>query len=90
MRLLIYLLAMMTGFSAAEAARPVSAAPAELGSAVAHGAVVVASVASVQQHSASAIEAETAFLPAVKALPTATVSPVLASSPITRHDISRQ
>ncbi len=34
MRLLIYLLAMLTGFSAADAARPVSPARAELGSSV--------------------------------------------------------
>jgi hypothetical protein len=31
MRLLIYLLAMLTGFSAAEAARPVTAVPASVG-----------------------------------------------------------
>ena len=90
MRLLIYLLAMMTGFSAAEAARPVAATPATLGSAVAHGAVVVASVASVRQHSASAIKAEIVSLPVVMALPTAAISPILATSPITRFDISRQ
>jgi hypothetical protein len=36
MRLLIYLLAMFTGFSAAEAARPVSAVPATVDASVSH------------------------------------------------------
>jgi hypothetical protein len=43
MRILIYLLAMLTGFSAAEAARPVAAAPTLVGTTVgaAYGAVAV-------------------------------------------------
>ena len=90
MRLLIYLLAMMTGFSAAEAARPVSATPAALGSAMAQGAVVLASVEAVKQHNAPASASKTASHPAAIALPTGIISLVLASSPITRFDISRQ
>ncbi|MFY8075198.1 MAG: hypothetical protein ACOVNK_05885 [Sphingorhabdus lacus] len=50
MRLLIYLLAMLTGFSAAEAARPVSATPATLGSAVSSAAIVAASVSIAERH----------------------------------------
>jgi hypothetical protein len=50
MRLLIYLLAMLTGFSAAEAARPVSATPATLGSAVSTAAIVAASVSLAERH----------------------------------------
>ncbi len=90
MRLLIYLLAMMTGFSAAEAARPVSATPAALGSAMAQGAAVLASVEAVKQHNAPASASKTASHPAAIALPTGIILLVLASSPITRFDISRQ
>jgi hypothetical protein len=90
MRLLIYLLAMMTGFSAAEAARPVSATPAALGSAVAHGAVVVASVTAVQQGNAPAFQANIVSLTSVMVAPADTIQPALATSPVTRHDISRQ
>jgi len=41
MRILIYLLAMLSGFSAAEAARPVSSASTSVGSAVAQSYVAV-------------------------------------------------
>lgn len=50
MRLLIYLLAMLTGFSAAEAARPVTATPAALGSAVSSAAIVAATVSLSERH----------------------------------------
>lgn len=90
MRLFIYILAMMTGFSAAEAARPVSVAPAALGSAVAHGAAVVASVAAVKQRNAPAGETKRASSPAVIVLPTGIISPLVVNSPVTRFDISRQ
>ena len=90
MRLLIYILAMMTGFSAAETARPVAATPAALGSAVANGAAVLASIEVAKQHNAPAGAYNTASKPAALALPTRIISLVLASSPITRFDISRQ
>lgn len=90
MRLLIYLLAMMTGFSAAEAARPVSATPAALGSAMAQGAVVLASVEAVKHRNAPAHAQKTASQPEVIALPIATNWLISATSPITRFDISRQ
>lgn len=86
MRLLIYLLAMMTGFSAAEAARPVSATPA----AVAQGVIIVASVASVERE----IAVKSAkYIPALKsaaATQTFAALAVFARTPVTLHDISRQ
>ncbi len=89
MRLLIYLLAMMTGFSAAEAARPVSA-PAALGSAVTNVTVAVASVASVRQQGVSGIEPAIEALSEVLVLPASIISLIFSGSPITRHDLSRQ
>ena len=86
MRLLIYLLAMMTGFSAAEAARPVAAAPA----AVAQAALIAASVASVEQEIAPLSLEKLPALTAVAVAPVMRAVPVAATSPITRYDISRQ
>ena len=86
MRLLIYLLAMMTGFSAAEAARPVSATPA----AVAQRAVAAVSVVSVEQKLASAVFDQRSHLAEVAfpiATPTILVS---ANSPVSRHDLTQQ
>ncbi len=90
MRLLIYLLAMMTGFSAAEAARPVSATPATLGSAVAHATVVAASVASVRQGVALVSMAKPPALPVIAAAPVSTDIQIAVTSPVTRHDLTRQ
>ncbi len=90
MRLLIYLLAMMTGFSAAEAARPVSATPATLGSAVAHATVIAASVASVSQDVVSVSMAELPILAAIAAAPVSADLSVTITSPVTRHDLTRQ
>ncbi|MGB5076375.1 MAG: hypothetical protein WBO17_02715 [Sphingorhabdus sp.] len=92
MRLLIYILAMMTGFSAAEAARPVSESPAALGSAVAQASIMVASLAS---------ESDVASGSLLGALPTLSAMvrlrqyvsagvPIVQTTPIARHDISRQ
>ena len=86
MRLLIYLLAMMTGFSAAEAARPVAAAPA----AVAQAALIAASVASVEQEIAPLSLEKLPALTAVAVASVIRAMPAVAGSPVTRHDISRQ
>ena len=86
MRLLIYLLAMMTGFSAAEAARPVSATPA----AVAQGAIIVASVVSTQQEVSPASLQKVPVLPVVAVLPDRATLSVAATSPVSRHDIIRE
>ncbi len=86
MRLLIYLLAMMTGFSAAEAARPVSATPA----AVAQGAIVVASVVSAQQEATPAALQKVPVLPVVAALTERATLSVAETSPVSRHDLIRE
>ena len=86
MRLLIYLLAMMTGFSAAEAARPVSATQA----AVAQGAVIVASVALVEREIvAKSTDNGPALITIAVSQPVEATS-VINSSPVLRHDITRQ
>jgi hypothetical protein len=87
MRLLIYLLAMLTGFSAVEAARPVVAVPASVdaaaGQAYAVAAVKVADqvrVASdVGQPSAFALEDETPTI--------AEFSAIEPTTPVLRHDV---
>ncbi len=86
MRLLIYLLAMMTGFSAAEAACPVAATPA----AVAQGAVIAATVASVELDLAPALLDKVPGLPTVAEAPAETLIAVVGGSPVIRHDITRQ
>ena len=86
MRLLIYLLAMMTGFSAAEAARPVTAAPA----AVAQGAVVVASVASVERVTAVTLFEYAPFSIAFTSPAVEAAFTVALSSPVSRNDLTRQ
>ena len=86
MRLLIYLLAMMTGFSVAEAARPVSATPA----AVAQGAIVAASVVSAQQVVASEALQKVPALPVVAELSDHAAPGVAATSPVSRHDTIRE
>lgn len=49
-RVLLYLLALLTGFSAAEAARPVPASPSSLGSAAALAAAIsIGEVAKIQE-----------------------------------------
>jgi hypothetical protein len=92
-RLIIYLLAMMTGFSAAEVARPVAATPATLGSAVAQAAVVVTAVVDIRNDMVSASLAEIPSLARasvfINRLKTQT-SLAPSTSPISRHDISRQ
>lgn len=90
MRLLIYLLAMMTGFSAAQAARPVSATPATLGSAAVQGAVVAASVAVVRHKATSAINSNGLSFSILWVSPTATKYRLAAASPVIRHDLTRQ
>ncbi|MFN3619597.1 hypothetical protein [Sphingorhabdus sp.] len=87
MRILIYLLAMLSGFSAAEAARPVSSTPASVDAAVAQAYVAV-----------SAFEAVASFEPPVGTAPMSQVSLAPASgkatpavldadTPVDRHDI---
>ena len=90
MRLLIYLLAMMTGFSAAEAARPVSATPAALGAAVMHEDAIAASVAAIRNETASAQITDGFALRELSVVPVATALQLAPASPVIRHDITRE
>ena len=93
MRLLIYLLAMLTGISVAEAARPVSPSPATLGSAVSSAAVVSATV-SLQQQQVIAIPMFA--IPTLEEPSNAPVSNVFTNetivirTPVTAHDVTLQ
>ncbi len=86
MRLLIYLLALMSGFSAAEAAR----AEVTHASTVAQTAIAAAETLALQEH--------VAFTRPVLSMPEATNDaellfplPLLATqTPVLRHDLSRQ
>jgi DMSO reductase anchor subunit len=92
-RLIIYLLAMMTGFSAAEAARPVAATPATLGSAVAQAAVVATTVVDIRNDIVSSSLAEIPSLARASAFTKRLISQARfapSASPISRHDITRQ
>jgi hypothetical protein len=87
MRLLIYLLAMLTGFSAAEAARPLSAVPASVDAAVGqtYAAVVVKVAEKVQV--AREHDEPAAIIVAVDD-PAAAEFPVIEpTSPVLRHDV---
>ena len=90
MRLLIYLLAMMTGFSAAQAARPVSPTPATLGSAAVQGAVVAASVAVVRHEATSATNSNGPAFSISSVSPADAAYRLATASPVTRHDRTRQ
>jgi hypothetical protein len=87
MRLLIYILAMLTGFSAAEAARPVSAASASVGAEVgrAYAAVAVKAVEQAQDRPSSGVPVS-ALPSAADAVPTAFFA-IAATTPILRHDV---
>jgi hypothetical protein len=58
MRLLIYLLALLTGFSAAEAARPVSAAPSSVGTEAGQACAQIALISADQGH----VQAESTYI----------------------------
>jgi hypothetical protein len=93
MRLLIYILAMMSGFSAAEAARPVSATPATVGSSISHVSALVASVRAVKTAEARLHATNPPVLALFTKAQTAQ-TPVRTAlsfgSPVTRHDMLRQ
>lgn len=87
MRLLIYLLAMMSGFSAAEAARPVSSASTSMDTAVAQAYVAAAAleaVASCEPVVRETAKARAALAPAVGAAKLVAITP---DTPVDRHDI---
>ncbi len=87
MRLLIYLLAMMSGFSAAEAARPVSSASASVDSAVAQAYVAAAGLeadTACEPAVSKTAKAQASLKPAVGVANPITVTP---DTPVDRHDI---
>jgi hypothetical protein len=91
MRLLIYLLAMLTGFSAAEASRPVTVAPAALGSSVSPTAIVAASVVRVEFYHKSHHDFVDMDLVARPILPFYSSDDAhIVPTPVTAHDVSRQ
>jgi hypothetical protein len=87
MRLLIYLLAMLTGFSAAEAARPLSAVPASVDAAVGQ-AYAVAAVKVAEKALVAAEHAEpVSVVPAVEVPIVAELSVIAPTTPVLRHDV---
>ena len=81
---------MMTGFSAAQAARPASATPATLGSAAVQGAVVAASVAVVRHEATSATKSNGPAFSISSVSPADAEYLLATASPVTRHDRTRQ
>lgn len=87
MRLLIYLLAMMSGFSAAEAARPVSSASASVDTAVAQAYVATAAfeaVAASEPVVRETTRMRASLFPAFGAARPSVITP---DTPVDRHDI---
>ncbi|WP_397589867.1 hypothetical protein [Sphingorhabdus sp.] len=87
MRLLIYLLAMMSGFSAAEAARPVSSASASVDSAVAQAYVAAAALEAVAACEPVVRETAKARASLAPAVGKANLAAVKSDTPVDRHDI---
>lgn len=86
MRLLLYILAMMTGVSAAEAARPVAEAPV----AVAQRAVVAGVIEQTSSDERSASPGRHGQFEYVNFPVDRRASLILTESPVSRHDIIRQ
>ena len=93
MRLLIYLLAMLSGFSAAEASRPVTPTPAALGSAISSASIIAGSASLAEQ-----LETVTPFfvgdgfgeVARPKLHAAFDMRALVKPTPITKHDVSRQ
>jgi hypothetical protein len=87
MRLLIYFLAMLTGFAAAEAARPVSAVPASVGAASAEAYAAATVKVAEKVHIAPQANEPHAITIALETLPIAEFSAIKPTTPVLRHDI---
>ena len=87
MRLLIYLLAMMSGFSAAEVARPVSSASASVDSAVAQAYVTAAGLEAVAACEPVVRKTATARASLAPAVGKTNLATVKSDTPFDRHDI---
>jgi hypothetical protein len=86
-RLFLYLLAMMTGFSAAEAARPVTAVPASFGAEIgrAYTAVTVKAVEQSQDRPSAGVPVSA--LPVAADYIAADFVGIFSTTPIHRHDV---
>ncbi len=87
MRILIYLLAMLSGFSAAEAARPVSSAPASVGSAVSQAYVASAAKVAEKAYALPMCDARFARVSLTPVGGVATLIAPTPDTPVQRHDI---
>ncbi len=89
MRILIYILAMLTGFSAAEAARPVPAVPASVDASV--GRAYTAVIVSVVQKSEilRLSSAPTSVVISDRLPDSETFDPVPQTTPVLRYDVIR-
>jgi len=87
MRLLIYLLAMLSGFSAAEAARPVSSTSSSVDAAVAQAYVAAAAFEAVAASELPVRPAVMARVSRVPAIGEATPVTLVADTPVHRYDI---
>lgn len=87
MRILIYLLAMLSGFSAAEAARPVSSAPASVGSAVSQAYVAAAAKVAEKACALPIRDARFARVPLASAAGVAMLIAPMPDTPVYRHDL---
>ena len=87
MRLLIYLLAMMSGFSAAEAARPVSSALASVDSVVAQVYVAAAALEAVAACEPVVRETAKARASLAPAVGKANLASIKSDTPVDRHEI---
>ena len=87
MRVLIYLLAMLTGFSAAEATRPVTAVPASVDAAPGH-AYSAAAVAVTTQTQVRPVAAVLVSATPLADRPLGDVfSAIIWTTPVLRHDV---
>ena len=86
MRILIYLLAMLSGFSAAEAASPVSTSPASVDAAVSQAYVISASIDAESGYDLPSHEAPAVVLrlPATSSIKLVALA---LDTPVYRHDV---
>lgn len=87
MRILIYLLAMLSGFSAAEAARPVSSASASVDSAVAQSYVAIVAHEADKAFDLPVHVAGVTRIALAPATGTAVFVALTPDTPVQRHDI---
>lgn len=87
MRILIYLLAMLTGFSAAEAARPIASASPAVDTAIARSYAAVAVKTTEKVHIGPVAMARGFAAPTNERPFIALIVPYDAGTPVLRHDV---